>query len=124
MRTTAALAGFLYAYLTERTAIDHPETASPLLLKLLDSESVPDIVRELVEVSIIGDYHRLAQADRIAMVGQLAEIAQKPNQHAAAAALRGLGRIAGSDKSTWTYLTPAALSGAAGTRIASSAIGG
>ena len=85
------------------------------MLKLLDSESVPDIVRELVEVSIIGDYHRLAQADRMAMVGQLAEIAQKPNLHAAAAALRGLGRIAGFDKSMWTYLTPAALGGAAGT---------
>jgi hypothetical protein len=104
----------LFAYLTERTSINHPEVASPLLVKLLGSASVPDIVRELVTVSIVGDYHRLAQADRMAMVGQLAEIAQKQNIHAAAAALHGLGRIAGFDHSTWKYLTPLTLSATAG----------
>jgi hypothetical protein len=46
-------------------------------------------------------------------VGKLADVAQTQNVHAAAAALRGLGRIAGFDNSTWTYVTPATLGGVA-----------
>lgn len=107
------LAGFLFEYLTGRTTIGHPEVASPLLVKLLGSSSVPDTFRELVVLSIVGDYYRLPQTDRMAAVGQLAEIAQQPNPYAASAALGGLGRIAGFDKSAWAFLTPTARSGAA-----------
>ena len=65
-------------------------------------------------VRIVTNYYRLSQADRMATVGRLAEIAQKPNTHATVAALRGLGRIAAFDSSTWMYLTPAALGSTAG----------
>jgi hypothetical protein len=108
---SAALAGYLFEYLTRREITKNPDLGVRLLAHLVQNPSVPATAWSRIFLFLALDYHMASANQKLELGSELAKFARDADPRLAACAIQAIARIASADEEFGARVSSGAIEG-------------